>query len=85
MNKVNLKRNTQLIIRVTPEEKAFIYEKKMPLLRTKNFNAYARKMLIDGYIINVDLSKYHELANEINKIGVNIKSQTLPATFQPAK
>ena len=72
MNKPNLTRPVQLIIRVTPEEKLFIYEKKMPLLRTKNFNAYARKMLIDGYVINIDLSRYHELANEVNKIGVNI-------------
>ena len=72
MNTNNLKRTVQLIVRVTPEEKAFILEKKMPLMRTKNFTTYARKMLIDGYVINIDLSKYHELAGEVNKIGVNI-------------
>ena len=71
MNKQNLKRNIQIIVRVTPEEKALI-EKKQTLSLIKIFNTYARKMLLDGYVINVDLSKYHELANEVNKIGVNI-------------
>ena len=71
MEKQNRTRNVQLILRVTPEEHEFI-KKKMTLIGTNNFNAYARKMLIDGYVIEVDLSKYHELANEVNKIGVNI-------------
>jgi uncharacterized Fe-S cluster-containing radical SAM superfamily protein len=39
---------------------------------TDNFNAYARKMLIDGYVIRVDLSEFQVLANEVNKVGVNI-------------
>lgn len=67
----NRSRNEQLIVRVTPDEKMFI-QKKMQLLGTNNFNLYARKMLMDGYVIQVDLSKYHELANEVNKVGVNI-------------
>ena len=71
MEKQNRTRNVQLILRVTPEEHEFI-KKKMALIHTDNFNAYARKILIYGYVIEVDLSKYHELANEVNKIGVNI-------------
>lgn len=71
MKHQNRTRNVQLILRVTPQEHEHI-KKKMALMKTNNFNAYARKMLIDGYVIEVDLSKYHELAGEVNKIGVNI-------------
>lgn len=42
--------------------------------RTENFGAYARKMLIDGYIIVVDYTEQKKLAAEINKIGVNINT-----------
>ena len=42
------------------------------MIGTKNFGAYARKMLIDGYIIVVDYTEQKKLAAEINKIGVNI-------------
>ena len=65
------KRNVQLIIRVTADEKDFIY-KKMEQFGTANFNAYARKMLIDGYVIHVDLSEFQTLAAEVNAIGTNI-------------
>lgn len=71
MKHQNRTRDVQLILRVTPQEHEHI-KKKMALMKTNNFNAYARKMLIDGYVIEVDLSKYHELAGEVNKIGVNI-------------
>ena len=43
---------------------------------TDNFSRYARKMLIDGYVIHVDLSQFQTLANEINKVGVNINQIT---------
>ena len=39
---------------------------------TDNFSAYARKMLIDGYIIQVDYTNIKEMTAEIQKIGVNI-------------
>ena len=44
----------------------------MKILGTRNFGAYARKVLIDGYIIKVDYSEQRKLAAEVNKIGVNI-------------
>ena len=44
----------------------------MKILGTHNFGAYARKMLIDGYIIKVDYSEQRQLAAEVNKIGINI-------------
>ncbi len=67
----NRTRNIQLITRVTKEEHDFIKD-KMQQLGTNNFNAYSRKMLIDGKAINVNLTEFHTLANEVNKIGVNI-------------
>ena len=48
--------------------------KKMEMIGTENFGAYARKMLIDGYIIVVDYTEQKKLAAEINKIGVNINT-----------
>ena len=41
---------------VNEEEKKLI-EEKMKILGTHNVGAYARKMLIDGYIIKVDYSE----------------------------
>ena len=67
----NRKRKNQIIFCVTDEEKQVIQE-KMKILGTRNFGAYARKMLIDGYIIKVDYSEQRKLAAEVNKIGVNI-------------
>ena len=67
----NRKRAVQLIVRVTAEEKDHIY-KKMELYGTENFNAYARKMLIDGYVVKVDTAHFQELAHEVNKIGTNV-------------
>jgi len=65
------KRAVQLIVRVTAEEKDHIY-KKMELYGTENFNAYARKMMIDGYVVKVDTAHFQDLAHEVNKIGTNI-------------
>ena len=67
----NRTRNEQLIVRVTPDEKKLI-QKKMSQYRTGNFSRYARKMLIDGYVIQVDLSDFQRLSGEVNAIGVNI-------------
>ena len=77
----NRARAEQLIVRVTPEEKQLI-QKKMQQLGTGNFSRYARKMLIDGYVIHVDLAEFQPLANEVNKIGVNINqiAKTVNAT-----
>lgn len=64
-------RAEQLIIRVTSEEKLLI-QKKMKQMGAANFSRYARKMLLDGHVITLDLSQFQELANEVNKVGVNI-------------
>lgn len=67
----NRARAEQLIVRVTPEEKDFI-QKKMRQFGTKNFSRYARKMLMDGYVVRVDLSQFQTLAGEVHKVGTNI-------------
>ena len=67
----NRTRNIVLRVPVTPEERALI-QQKMAQLNTKNFSAYARKMLIDGYIVHMDTSDIRAQTAELQKIGVNI-------------
>ena len=67
----NRKRNVQIIIRVTEEERALI-EEKMQQIPTLNLSAYARKMLIDGYIITLDLQEVKWHTAQLQKIGVNV-------------
>ena len=49
----NRTRKIVLRVPVTPEERELIRQ-KMALLHTRNFSAYARKMLIDGYVVHID-------------------------------
>lgn len=67
----NRKRNVQIIVRVTEEERALI-EKQMQQIPTLNLSAYARKMLIDGYIITLDLQEVKGHTVQLQKIGVNV-------------
>ncbi|MDY6228794.1 MAG: plasmid mobilization relaxosome protein MobC [Clostridium sp.] len=67
----NRKRSISKQFFVNEEEEKMINE-KMQQLGTKNFGAYARKMLIDGYVIKTDYTTIKNLIKEVNKIGVNI-------------
>ena len=67
----NRKRNVQIIIRVTEEERSLI-EEKMRQIPTLNLSAYARIILIDGYIITLDLQEVKGHTAQLQKIGVNI-------------
>lgn len=67
----NRERNVRLQVLVTEEEEALIKE-KMTLLGTDNFSVYARKMLIDGYIIKREFEYMKELTTELSAIGRNI-------------
>ena len=67
----NRTRKIVLRVPVTPEERKLI-EQKMSLLHTKNFSAYARKMLIDGYVVMIDYSDIKAMTAELQKIGTNI-------------
>ena len=70
-NMANRTRNFVLRVPVTPAERALI-QQKMAQLHTKNFSAYARKMLIDGYIVHMDTSDIRAQTAELQKIGVNV-------------
>ena len=61
-------RDIQKKIWLTPQEERTI-AKKMEMIGTENFGAYARKMLIDGYIIVVDYTEQKKLAAGINSTG----------------
>ena len=67
----NRKRNVQIIIRVTEEERSLI-EEKMRQIPTLNLSAYARKILIDGYIITLDLQEVKGHTAQLQKIGGNL-------------
>ena len=54
------------------EQEVNLIQYKMRQLGTHNFGAYARKMLIDGYIIKVDYTEQKKLAAAVSKIATNI-------------
>ena len=49
-----------------------LIQHKMRQLGTHNFGVYARKMLIDGYIIKVDYTEQKKLAAAVSRISTNI-------------
>lgn len=67
----NRKRNIALRVPVTAEERVLI-EQKMRQMGTGCFSVYARKMLIDGYVIKIDYSDVKAMTAELQKIGTNI-------------
>ena len=54
------------------EQELNLIQHKMRQLGTHNFGAYARKMLIDGYIIKVNYTEQKKLAAAVNRIATNI-------------
>ena len=67
----NRKRDVQILLWVTPEEKKMI-RKRMILSKTSNMSVYLRKMAIDGMIVNTDTTYLKAMHQEMHKIGVNI-------------
>ena len=65
------KRDIQLKVRVTPEERAMI-EAKMAQLGTTNMGAYLRKMAIDGYVVKLDLPELRELVSLLRYSSNNL-------------
>lgn len=51
---------------------------KMKQIPTINLYAYARKMLIDGYIIMLDLQEVKAHTAQLQKIGVNVNQIAKP-------
>ena len=54
------------------EQEVNLIQHKMRQLGTHNFGAYARKMLIDGYIIKVDYTEQKKLAAAVSRAASNI-------------
>ena len=67
----NRKRNVQIIVRVTEDERTLI-EEKMKQIPTMNLSAYSCKMLINGYIIVLDLQEVKAHTAQLQKIGGNL-------------
>ncbi len=67
----NRTRTHRWVIMLNEEENALALQ-KMNACRIKSKSVYARKMLCDGMIANVDYSAYKDLTFEIHKIGINI-------------
>lgn len=67
----NRKRSVQIIVRMTEEERSLI-EQKMKQIPTKNLSAFARKMLIDGYVILLDTPKIKAHTAQFQRVGVNL-------------
>ena len=45
----------RIFVKLSPEERVKLYE-RMEMAGVKNLSAYVRKMALNGYIINLDLS-----------------------------
>ena len=54
------------------EEELNVIQHRMRQWGTHNFGAYARKMLIDGYIIKVDYTEQKKLAAAVSRAASNI-------------
>ena len=67
----NRTRSIVLRVPVTAQEREMI-ELKMQQMGTRCFSTYARKMLIDGYVIKIDYSDIKAMTAELQKIGTNI-------------
>ena len=67
----NRTRNIVLRVPVPAQEREMI-ELKMQQMGTRCFSVYARKMLIDGYVIKIDYSDIKAMTAELQKIGTNI-------------
>lgn len=64
-------RTIGLYTKVSPEEKEAI-DQKMTALGTTNLRAYLRKMAVDGYVVQLDLSGVVELVKLLRSISNNV-------------
>lgn len=64
-------RTVGLYTKVSPEEKEVI-DQKMALLGTSNLRGYLRKMAVDGYIVQLDMSNVVELVKLLRSVSSNV-------------
>ena len=72
------KRAVQIIVRVTPEEKAEIL-KNMESVGISNLSVYARMMMLDGQVIRADFTEIKELSRQLGYLARNINQIALRA------
>ena len=65
------KRDKQLKIWVSKEELDMIHQ-KMAEFGTSNMGAFVRKMVIDGYIVKLDIPELKEIVHLLGPIGNNV-------------
>ena len=65
------KRDKQLKIWVSQEEQDLIRQ-KMAEFGTENMGAFVRKMVIDGYILKLDIPELKEIVRLLGPIGNNV-------------
>lgn len=77
MSRKKRKRGIPLYVWVSEEEYSAI-QGRMEEAGTQNLSAYIRKMALNGYVLNVDLSPVRELvslqrrcANNINQVAIH--------------
>jgi hypothetical protein len=75
---VNREREIRKEIKLTEKENQMI-RAKMLQAGTTNFSMYARKMLIDGYVIKRDFSELRALTKELANLARNINQIALRA------
>lgn len=72
------KRDVQLHFMVSEQEQKQIVE-RMQQMGTKNMGAYLRKMAIDGYVIQLDLSDIREMVYLLRYTSNNLNQMTKKA------
>ena len=64
-------RTVMLRLMVSEEEAAKIKE-NMTLTGTNNFSLYARKMLLDGYVVHLDFAELKEVSAPLGQLARNL-------------
>jgi hypothetical protein len=54
------------------EEEAALIKERMAATNITSFGAFARKMLIDGYHVNIDLSDVREMVSLLRRVSNNV-------------
>ena len=74
------RRSVHLNVMVTPEERELI-QQRMDEAGIRNMGAYMRKMALNGYVLNIDLTPVRELvslqrrcANNLNQVALHANS-----------
>ena len=65
------KRNIHYSFKVSPEEDAAIRQ-KMKAFGVQNRSTYLRAMMLNGYLLKLDLQEMHEAARLMGKMSGNI-------------